>query len=164
MDRAALQCLNVVRQWVKSPPWHIDDVRRVKMAVERVAPDGPSDDAVVVNPAFVVHAGNDVTFRLYSQAAWTVIEAVGEIDVAVAPAMREMLDRAPSSRVVFDLRRVSFMDASGLGVLAAAWRRATSMGGAVRLLSPDKGITRILEITHLDGVLPVYARLEEATA
>jgi anti-sigma B factor antagonist len=132
------------------------------MAAKVVAPE--SSDGVHVEPSLVVHAGDNVLFRQYSCAAWTVIEAVGEIDVAVTPALRDLLDGAPSPLVIFDLRQVSFMDASGLGVLAAAWRRARSMGGAVRLLSPDQRVMRILEITHLDKVLPVYERLEEATA
>jgi anti-anti-sigma factor len=129
---------------------------------EVVAPECRSDDPGV-EPSLVVHADNDVVFRRYSSAAWTVIEIVGEIDAAVAPAMRKMLDGALTPQVIFDLRQVSFMDASGLGVLGAALRRGRSMGGTVRLVGPGARVTRTLQITGLDKVLAIYGTLEAAT-
>ena len=104
-----------------------------------------------------------VTFWRYPSGSWTVIEAVGEVDVSVTLSMREVLDGAPSSDLILDLSRVTFMDASGLAVLAAARRRGTALGRVVRLVGPDARLRRLLTMTGLDQVLPIYDCLEEAT-
>lgn len=132
------------------------------MVAEVVAPKSRSDGPGV-GPPSIVHAGDGAELRRYSWATWTVIEVVGDIDLAVAPAIRKMLEEAPSSWVIFDLGGVRFMDASGLGVLADALNRARSMGGAVRLVNPCMRVAKILEIARLDRVLPTYASLEAAT-
>lgn len=134
------------------------------MVVETPTYDSRSDDPVVP-PTLIRPADTGAAWlRQYSAGRWTVIEAVGEIDIAVAPAMRQMLYGAPSPFVVFDLRRVGFIDASGLGVLAAAWHRGKENGGAVRLVAPVGRSRRILELTHIDEVIEIFEGLAEASA
>ena len=56
----------------------------------------------------------------------------GEVDIASAPALREQLLgllRPAASRLVIDLSRVSYADASGLAVLVATGRRTGLLGG-----------------------------------
>lgn len=102
------------------------------------------------------------SFRHYLAGRWSVIESVGEIDCAVTEAMRTTLDEASSPDVIFDLRRVAFIDASGLAVLAAAYRRGLLNNGSVRLVSPVRTVRRVLEVTHLDRVMATYDGLDEA--
>ena len=62
----------------------------------------------------------------------TIAELTGELDIASAPALRDQLLsllRPGSSRLVVDLSRVSFCDASGLAVLFSTARRARLLGG-----------------------------------
>ena len=92
---------------------------------------------------------------------WSVLAAAGEVDTASATALRSLL-AAAGPNVVVDLREVTFMDASGLGVLATSGHVARMRGGAVRLVGPTHQIRRILALTLLDQVLPVYDDLQEA--
>ena len=107
-------------------------------------------------------AAPEVSLRRYQSGCWSVIEATGEIDIQVAPRMRNLLNDAPS-HVVFDFREVSFMDASGLSVLASAWRAAKSAGGSVRLVCPSERVLKVLTVTQFDRVLPIYDTVGEAT-
>ena len=87
-----------------------------------------------------------------------VVIASGEIDLATSPRLREaLLDpaaRAPS--VVLDLREVTFIDSSGLGVIVGQQKRAqehserfaVAVGGAA-------AVQRILELSGLVKVLDV---------
>ena len=67
-----------------------------------------------------------------------VVVLDGEIDLAVAPGMLERLLASPlfsARRVVVDLDRVTFIDLSGIGLLAALRKRA--------LRDPDGEFTAI---------------------
>ena len=58
----------------------------------------------------------------------TVVTAAGELDMATAPKLRECL-LTTEGNVVVDLRAVSFLDSSGIGVLiAVSWIVALTFG------------------------------------
>lgn len=122
----------------------------------------PSQDDVTVLPLESHLEAHNAAFRSYQAGQVSVIEVAGEIDIAVAPAMRDCLGAAGSLHVVFDLRQVTFIDASGLGVLAKAWRMADVSGGSVKLVGPSMRLRRLLAITRLDAMLPVYDTVLEA--
>lgn len=92
---------------------------------------------------------------------WQVIHAEGELDVACESRLRSLI-AAAGPRVVLDLSRVTFMDASSLGVLASAGERARLAGGAVRLVGASRQVRRIVTLTELDGVLPMFDTVQEA--
>jgi len=104
-----------------------------------------------------------LTLSLYRRGDWSVLEAAGEMDTQSVVRLRTML-LAAGSTAVLDLRRVSFMDASGLGVLATCGHRARRLGGVVRLVGPTRQIRQLLALTRLDQVLPVFESMEEALA
>jgi anti-sigma B factor antagonist len=97
----------------------------------------------------------------------TVVTVGGEIDVATAPQLRDCPNQtinAGSRQLVIDLRRVSFLDSMGLGVLVGARRRllAQAPDPATIKLCANGLAMRILRLTGLDRVFPVYASLAEA--
>lgn len=81
----------------------------------------------------------------------------GEIDIATAPAIRRLLMAAISGRDVrltVDMSGVTFIGAAGIGVLVAAANRAREAGGRLSLLAPSPQVQRLLDILHLDRILP----------
>jgi anti-anti-sigma factor len=96
-----------------------------------------------------------------------VAELAGELDLARAPALREQLLgllRPGSSRLILDLSRVSFCDASGLAVLVGTGRRARLLGGFQRLAAVSPHVARVLNLTGLRRHLPVFATVQAAAA
>jgi anti-sigma B factor antagonist len=87
-----------------------------------------------------------------------VLTVRGEVDLASAPklaaAMTELMDRGYTN-VAVDLGSVEFIDSSGLGVLVGSLRRLRDDGGDLVLRAASPAVTRILELTGLDGLLPV---------
>ncbi|WP_189787201.1 STAS domain-containing protein [Streptomyces capitiformicae] len=97
----------------------------------------------------------------------TVVTLCGELDLLVVPALSAALDALTAvSRpdLVLDLRPVSFIDCSGLGVLCRAHRRIRSRHGRLRLVTSDRAFRRLLRCTRLSGVFEVYPGLAEALA
>ncbi|ELS58613.1 STAS domain-containing protein [Streptomyces viridochromogenes] len=78
---------------------------------------------------------------------FTVVEAMGEIDLATAVFLAQHLDAAtagPRSDVLVDLRRVDFFDCSGLRVLCRAETRARERGGRLRVVCDAPRFRRLL--------------------
>ncbi|MER6434245.1 STAS domain-containing protein [Streptomyces sp900105245] len=95
----------------------------------------------------------------------TVITVAGEIDQYNAGPLVEALDPGAFGgrpRVVLDMRRVSFMDSSGVNVFLFAHRDFGRAGGWLRLAGVCGSVLRILQLGGLDNVLDCRASLREA--
>lgn len=96
-----------------------------------------------------------------------VVTAVGEFDLAMSARLQVELEAAIldlSPRLVVDLSATLFMDSSAIGALMSAAKLAQSNGGWVRLVSPQRAVRRILELTQIDSVLGVYDDVDAAIA
>jgi anti-anti-sigma factor len=76
----------------------------------------------------------------------------GDLDLSTAPELERALSgvQADGRPVVLDLRRVSFMDSSGLRVILAADARARSAGSRFVLIEGPPGVQRVFQLTLLD--------------
>jgi anti-sigma B factor antagonist len=82
----------------------------------------------------------------------TIATLRGDLDVACTPVLREQLLavlRPGASRLIVDLSRVSFCDASGLAVLVRTGRRAALLGGTLRLVAPSPAVDVALRLSGL---------------
>jgi len=97
----------------------------------------------------------------------TVVDVVGEIDVSTADVLRErLLDLLEHDRtdLVVDLRRVAFMDSTGLGVLVGTLKKVRLLGGRLQLVIDSERLLKVLRITALLQVFTVRTTVEEALA
>jgi len=81
-----------------------------------------------------------------------VIEVSGELDLASSPALEQELEQGAGSDaelLVVDLRRLEFMDSTGLSVLVRAHQRAAE---AERRLVVVKGPPQVQRLLDLTGV------------
>ena len=93
-----------------------------------------------------------------SERAYVIAALSGELDITCAPALREQLLgllRPGAGRLVIDLSRVSYADASGLAVLVGTGRRAGLLGGFLRLAAPTPPVAKVLRITGLHRQLDI---------
>ena len=101
------------------------------------------------------------------QGGWRVVTARGQVDVATAPQLRQVLQEQqyePARRLVLELSGVEFLDSFGLGVLVGGLRRARTSGGRLVLAGASSRITRVLEVTGLDGVFELADTVTEVVA
>jgi anti-anti-sigma factor len=86
-----------------------------------------------------------------------VVIPEGDVDAANAAMLRQVLqqivERQDCRRLDVDLRKVSFLDSSGLGMFVAAHRAAAARGITLRLRDPGPMVRMVLQVTNLDGVL-----------
>jgi anti-anti-sigma factor len=109
----------------------------------------------------------DLKARRYGHDGCTVLALSGEIDASCAPSFRAHLQEAldqGSGRLVVDLRDVPFMDLAGVGELVHAFRRMGWAIGSIRLLGPSPFVRRVLDLTQVGAICPIYDTLADALA
>lgn len=90
---------------------------------------------------------------------------VGELDVAVAPQLRELLKgmlESGATKVIIDMHAVTFIDSSCLGVLVNGHKLATANGARIKFAAPIEQVWKIFELTRVDKHLSFYPSLNEA--
>lgn len=88
----------------------------------------------------------------------------GEIDVASAPQLRTHLHELCAGAcpaVAVDLRAVTFLDSSALGVLVGALRRCRENNTELRLVINSPRLLKIFEITGLTSVFDITEGLDD---
>jgi anti-sigma B factor antagonist len=93
------------------------------------------------------------------------VVAAGEIDFATHRALLGRLAaeiERGHSRILLDLSSVTFCDSTGIGMLVRIFRQAAQRGGWLRLAGPVPAVRRVLEITNLDRMIPVFDSVTDA--
>jgi anti-sigma B factor antagonist len=94
-----------------------------------------------------------------------VVPMPDEIDIANAERLAADLDSEikPGVRIVIvDMTLTTFCDSSGLRLIAQAQKRAKAGNVELRLVVSAPQVLRILAVSNLDSVVPVYSRLTAA--
>jgi anti-sigma B factor antagonist len=102
-----------------------------------------------------------MTMAVISPASSATVVLDGEIDIATGPAIRRSLIaaiRGGNAHLAVDMSGVAFIDAAGIGVLVDAAKRARRAGGGLSLLAPSWPVQRLLDLFHLDEILPAAPR------
>ena len=91
----------------------------------------------------------------------------GEFDLSTAPDLRACLVRPDvlgAKQMQVDLRRVTFLDSSSIGVLVAACKHVRSTGGAFAVICDEGPALRVLQISGLLDYFGVTSAAEAAAA
>lgn len=95
-----------------------------------------------------------------------VVAVFGELDLAVADELDELLMRAigESPLVLVDLDGCEFIDSSGIAVVLRAHQRICEDGGRLAICSPTAQVLRVLSMTGLTSNGFVFGSEAEALA
>jgi anti-sigma B factor antagonist len=102
-----------------------------------------------------------MTFTITSEAKGeaVLVHLTGDVDVDAAARLRHALAGAIRSGfvdLVVDLRSVTFIDSTGLGVLVGALRDVRRRDGRLEIVVGDSPLVRMLRISSLDQLFVVH--------
>jgi stage II sporulation protein AA (anti-sigma F factor antagonist) len=90
----------------------------------------------------------------------------GELDHHFAEYARNKIEgellKATTRNVVFDFSGLSFMDSSGIGVIVGRYANIIKLGGKVAIICKNPKICRILEMSGILKLIPVFESLDYA--
>jgi anti-sigma B factor antagonist len=99
---------------------------------------------------------NDVTVLRFAHSA-QLLAASLELN-----ELSNVIRNQKDTKVLIDLSRVSRIDSTGLGVLMNCYCHAVKNAGALKLLRADAPVRRVLSVTKIDSLLPIFE--DEAVA
>ncbi len=95
-----------------------------------------------------------------------IMKIDGEIDHRYAIQIRNEADKKivtyPTKDFVIDLTDVTFMDSSGIGVIIGRYKLVTSFGSKVKIVSSNETLGKILEMSGIEKIIPIYTSLTNA--
>lgn len=107
----------------------------------------------------------DLSIESSLKGRWDVLTLQGEVDIYTAPKLKGAVVQsleAGRNHLIIDLRAVDFIDSTGLGVLIGGVKRIKEGRGEMALVCSKGSILRLLGITGLDKVFPIYGDIAEA--
>ncbi len=108
-----------------------------------------------------------VTVPDSATTAYTVVALAGEVDATNSDELNDVLDAEVRKRpplLLIDMSGLSFMDSTGLRMLLRASRVLDQQGGVLGLVSPQAAVTRVLQLTKADQLIPIYESVDAALA
>ena len=90
----------------------------------------------------------------------------GDLDSYSAPELRGLLTGLLANgpaRIVLDCSALDYVDSSGLGTLVAVLKQTSDAHGALVLACPQEKVMRVLRVTGLHRLFPVYDSVEAAS-
>jgi anti-sigma B factor antagonist len=107
----------------------------------------------------------NLEMRASHEAAGSIVELEGEVDLRTAPQLRimllDVLDRK-AARIILDLSGVRYIDSSGVGTIVELKRRAMQTDSKVVLVGLQPRVRSLFEITRLDKFFIITDSLDEA--
>ena len=88
-----------------------------------------------------------------------------ELDIESQRHFVEMINaifESPCVKVIVDMTHISYIDSSGLWALFEGHKKASEKEGNFVLLSPNKDVRRVLDITKMSSKVLIYDSLENA--
>ncbi len=95
-----------------------------------------------------------------------VVDLVGKITVRDGDAvLREgvfKLLQSDQKQILLNLRKVPYVDSTGIGEMVACYKAVRDKNGTVKLLNPSEKVSDLLQITRLEEVFETYRDENEA--
>ncbi len=95
-----------------------------------------------------------------------IMSISGEIDHRYAIQIRNEADRKivtyPDKKLIVDLTDVTFMDSSAIGVIIGRYKLVMSLGGSIAIVSSNDTLGRILDMSGIRKIIPIYPTLDDA--
>jgi anti-sigma B factor antagonist len=93
----------------------------------------------------------------------TVVFVAGEIDAYTAPKLREALlplAEESKSNLIVNLKNVSYMDSTGLGVFVGLLKIIRKNDGHLNLVELSERLERLFSITGLNDIIDISSKSE----
>jgi anti-anti-sigma factor len=107
---------------------------------------------------------NQLQVQVRKNPRATVVMVCGELDLASSATLEEALAEAEGSDLeplILDLRKVDFMDSSGLAVVVKSHQRAQKAGRPFAVVNGSSQVQRLLSVTGVDDRIIVVEDPEQ---
>lgn len=95
-----------------------------------------------------------------------IVKLKGELDHHSSEKTRQKIDKYyvdnGISNIILDLRDLTFMDSSGIGLIMGRYKNTLEKGGRLVIVSNKDYIKKILNMSGLLKIIELYSTIENA--
>jgi anti-sigma B factor antagonist len=94
-----------------------------------------------------------------------VLSLEGQLDALTAGSMKPIVDdlmAAKATNIVFDLRKVTLIDSSGVGAIVSVFKRTRAWSGDTRISGLATQPLEVFKLLKLDKVIHIFNSAEQA--
>jgi anti-sigma B factor antagonist len=94
-----------------------------------------------------------------------ILDINGEIDLYNAPEIKSKiteLTEQGKNDIIINLKKVSYIDSSGIGVLISSLSSLKKAGGSLKIINVYDSVKKVFELTKLTSFFDIYGSEEEA--
>lgn len=95
-----------------------------------------------------------------------IVKMTGELDHHNTGPVRQTVDKIIMSgsvnNILFDMSSLSMMDSSGIGMVIGRYKLISPDGGKVSVFAKTKSILKLLKMSGIERIAPVYESIEKA--
>ena len=106
-----------------------------------------------------------VTVHDSGPAPYTLVTLAGEADITGSATLHGVLDAETGKRpalLVIEMSALRYMDSAALQAIVRANLALNRAGGRLALVSPHANVARVLQMTEVDQLVPVYPTVAAA--
>ncbi|MCF6466469.1 anti-sigma F factor antagonist [Clostridium sp. Cult2] len=97
---------------------------------------------------------------------YLIVSLKGELDHHTSEDVRKKIDQQYYNNnllnIILDLRDLSFMDSSGIGLIMGRYKNCKERKGKVLIVSSNSYIDRILKMSGLLKIINIYSSIDDA--
>jgi len=90
---------------------------------------------------------------------------IGDLDMHSLPKAKEAVSTLMDEgiyKIIYDLKKVKYIDTSGLGFFIGTLRKLKDKNGDLRLVNPNSYISGIFNLINLNKMIEIYEEMAEA--
>lgn len=95
--------------------------------------------------------------RVKHQSDYTTATLYGELDHHTADTVKEKLDdlikKYQHAHLILDLKNLSFMDSSGLGVILGRYKKLRTNGNCMYIRNANKQIEKVFDVSGIYKII-----------
>ena len=94
-----------------------------------------------------------------------ILSLKGRLTVGESNSVREKVNEqiaAGNHKIILDLSHVDYVDSTGLGIMVICFTSLKKLGGALKLVNPNKRNVELLLLTKLHTVFQVFTEVQDA--
>ncbi|MEG0874253.1 MAG: STAS domain-containing protein [Clostridiales bacterium] len=83
----------------------------------------------------------------------------GDFDLSLCPPLKEKMLKAIEmdgvNRIIFDMKEVTFLDSSALGLILTAYKKTAPLGGGVGIINLQPKLRQLFEMAGLEHIIKI---------
>lgn len=88
-----------------------------------------------------------------------IFEITEELDHHSTEMIRKRADyeiqRFMPKKVIFDFKKVGFMDSAGIGLIIGRYKQTTCLGGILEMINVNEKIRKVFEMSGILKIIPI---------